>query len=180
MRSIEVVDYDPAWPELFEQLRSRIWAVVNDAAVSIEHVGSTSVPNLAAKPIIDLTVVVETEAGVPLVIERLAALGYVHQGNLGIDGREAFDSPHRRPAHHLYVCARGNLGLVNHLALRDYLRTHPDAARAYGDLKRRLASQFPHDIDRYVEGKTGVILDLLREAGVPPEGLEAIARANQK
>jgi GrpB-like predicted nucleotidyltransferase (UPF0157 family) len=180
MRTIQIVDYDPAWPAVFAQLRSRVWAVVEGVAVAVEHVGSTSVPDLAAKPIIDMTVVVGSTTDVPAAIERLAALGYVHQGNLGVDGREAFGSPDGWPAHHLYLCARDNVALENHLALRDYLRAHPESARAYADLKKRLASQFPHDMGSYVEGKTGLILEILRDAGFPPDRLDAIARANRR
>src|SRR5579862_585811 len=90
-RTLEIVDYDPSWPTLFETLRSRLLLVVGDIADSIEHVGSTAVPGLAAKPIIDIDVVVEADTDVSLAIERLAVLGYQHRGDLGIEGREAFD-----------------------------------------------------------------------------------------
>jgi GrpB-like predicted nucleotidyltransferase (UPF0157 family) len=133
-----------------------------------------------AKPIVDITVIVAAEGDIPIAIERLAAVGYVHQGNLGIEGREAFESPRGLPAHNLYVCASSSLGLMNHLAVRNYLRTHPDAAQSYGDLKRRLAAQFQHDIDRYVGGKTDAILNILRDSGFPPDKLEAIEHANRK
>ena len=180
MRTIEVVDYDPRWPEVFERLRSEVWPVVRDVAVSVEHVGSTSVPGLAAKPIIDVSVVVPTYAEIPLVIERLATLGYGHRGNLGVEGREAFASPDRLPIHHLYVCPRDSLGLANQLAVRDHLRTHPETAKEYGDLKKRLAMQFLHDIDSYIDGKTDLILKILRTADFPRTQLEAIERANRK
>src|SRR5689334_4395940 len=119
VRKIVVVDYDPAWPAVFEKLRARTWSVVGDFALGIEHIGSTSVPGLAAKPIIDMCVVVPSAEQVSLSIERLATLGYVHRGDLGVEGREAFWSPQQLPAHHLYVCPKGNLGLMNPLALRD-------------------------------------------------------------
>src|ERR1041384_4181171 len=112
MRSIEVVDYDAGWHEVFERLHSEVWAVVRDVALSVEHVGSTSVPGLAAKPIIDVSVVVPTNADIPVVIERLATLGYLHRGNLGVEGREAFAIPDRLPIHHLYLCPRDSLGLA--------------------------------------------------------------------
>jgi GrpB-like predicted nucleotidyltransferase (UPF0157 family) len=180
MRTIEVVDYDPAWPALFEQLRARLWTAVEQCAISVEHIGSTSVPGLAAKPLVDITVIVAEEDQVPIAIERLAALGYVHQGDLGVEGREAFQSPRGLPAHNLYVCQRNSLGLENHLAVRQYLRTHADAARSYGDLKKRLAGQFRHDIDGYVAGKTDATIEILRGSGFPADKLEAIARANRK
>jgi GrpB-like predicted nucleotidyltransferase (UPF0157 family) len=180
MRTVVVVDYDSAWPELFQQLRTPVWSVVHDVAVSIEHVGSTAVPGLAAKPIIDMCVIVASEREVPLAIARLATLGYVHLGNLGIEGREAFRRPDGLPPHNLYVCPQGSLGLENQLAVRDYLRTHPETARAYGELKTRLAREFPQDIDSYVAGKTDLILGILREQGLAAERLAAIERANRK
>jgi GrpB-like predicted nucleotidyltransferase (UPF0157 family) len=179
-RTIEVVDYDPVWPALFEQLRARVWKAVEPCAVSVEHIGSTSVPGLAAKPIVDITVIVAAQGDVRVAIERVAAVGYVHQGNLGVEGREAFQSPRGLPAHNLYVCPRNSLGLENHLAVRDYLRTHAHAARSYGDLKKRLAGQFRHDIDGYVAGKTDAILEILRDSGFPADKLETIERANRK
>lgn len=180
MSPITVVDYDPQWLALFERLRATIWPAVRDVALGVEHVGSTSVPGLAAKPVIDLSVVVPTEAELAPAIERLATLGYVHRGNLGVEGREAFHSPHREPPHHLYLCPRESLGLANHLAVRDYLRAHPDKARAYGELKKRLAGEFPDDIESYVDGKTDLLLDILRASTLTPGQLAAIERANRK
>jgi len=177
---IVVVDYDPGWPVAFERLRAVIWPVVAEIAQGIEHVGSTSVPGLAAKPIIDVSVVVGAASDVPLACERLATIGYVHQGNLGIDGREAFESPAGFPAHHLYVCHGDSPALANHLAVRDYLRAHPESSREYGEVKKQLAKQFPNDIDGYVDGKTGLLLRILQAAGLPDAQLENISRANRK
>lgn len=178
-RRVEVVDCDPTWPRIFEQLRARIWLAVSDVAITIEHVGSTSVPGLAAKPIIDMDIVVPSPEDVPLVIERLKPLGYVHRGNLGIHGREAFRQPEGLPAHHLYLCYQDSLGLRNHLALRDYLRVHPDVAQTYAQLKKQLAEQHTYDIDQYVAGKSDLILSILHELGLSPDSLEAIERANK-
>ena len=161
MATIQVVDYDPSWPKLFEQLRAKLLSVVQDFALSIEHVGSTSVPGLAAKPIIDLDLVIPSEAQIPLAVQGLATLGYEHQGNFGIKGREAFKRPPGTPAHNLYVCPRDSEGLQNHLALRDYLRANPQAVQGYGELKKRLAQQFPQDIEAYIDGKTDFILRIL-------------------
>jgi GrpB-like predicted nucleotidyltransferase (UPF0157 family) len=180
MRTIVVVDYDPVWPEVFERLRLDVWPVVSDVALTIEHVGSTAVPGLAAKPIIDMSVVVPTEANIVTAIERLASLGYIHRGNLGVEGREAFASPDGLPAHHLYVCPRNSLALANHLTVRDYLRAHPEVATEYGKLKKRLAREFPHDIDRYIDGKTDLILEILRAAGFPEAQLDTIEQPNRK
>jgi GrpB-like predicted nucleotidyltransferase (UPF0157 family) len=175
-----VVDYDEEWPRRFEKLRARIWPVVSDVAIRIEHVGSTAVPGLAAKPIIDMTVVVGERSDVPPTITRLATLGYRHRGNLGIEAREAFDHRPELPRHHLYVCPEGTIGVVNQLAVRDYLRAQPDAARDYGNLKRRLAVEFPTDVDSYVFGKTDFIVDVLRRVGLTDEQLASIERVNRR
>jgi GrpB-like predicted nucleotidyltransferase (UPF0157 family) len=174
-----VIDYDPEWPVRFEKLRDRIWPALNDVALRIEHVGSTSVPGLAAKPIIDMTIVVARKLDSVTTIERLASLGYRHQGTLGIEDREAFGQPDGLPRHNLYACPEGSIGLINQVTVRDYLRTHPDAAREYGLLKKRLAAQFPHDIEQYVFGKTDFVIDVLRRAGLDEEQLSAIERVNR-
>lgn len=189
MRTIVVVDYDPSWPAAFEQVRARVWPAVSDIATSIEHVGSTAVPGLAAKPIIDVSVVVPSDQEIPLAILRLAALGYVHRGTLGVPQREAFDSPEGPPEHHLYLCPSASIGLANHLAVRDSLRADLDAAREYGALKKRLADRFPHDIKSYVDGKTDFLLSLLQASGssgprirsrVMPRSAEAVRMFDQK
>ena len=176
--AIEVVDHDPAWADRFEAIRARLAPALAGIAVGIEHVGSTAVPGLAAKPIIDIDVVVADAADLPEAIRRLGELGYAHLGDLGVRDREAFRRPPGSERHNLYVCLAGGEGLRNHLALRDHLRGHPDAVRAYGDLKRRLAREAP-DIDAYVVGKTELIVSLLRTAGIDEATLAAIEAANR-
>jgi len=175
--TIVVLDYDPAWPRLFEVLRRPIAAALSDVAIAIEHVGSTAVPGLAAKPIVDLDVVVPPHH-VATAIARLAALGYEHKGDLGVPGREALRHPPHLPRHHLYVCAAGNLALANHLAVRDRLRSDPALASAYGELKKQLAARFADYVDRYVAGKTAFILDVLRQAGFRAHDIAQIEHLN--
>jgi len=160
-----VVEYDPSWPETFQRLGDQVALALGDLAIRIEHVGSTAVPGLAAKPVIDMDVVVASRAEVPAAIERLAPLGYLHQGDMGIAGREVFLAPWDAPRHHLYLCAADNLQLQLHLRLRDYLRTHPEAAQEYAALKRTLADRYEHDREAYTEAKTAMVEDLLSRAG---------------
>ncbi len=175
-RIIKIVDYDPQWPLIFAELRRVIETALGDLALSIEHVGSTSIPGLAAKPIIDLDVVIGSKALLTNVIQSLSRLGYVHRGDLGIAGMEAFgredhmdvprDGTGRSwPDHHLYVCAQDSGELARHLAFRDFLRGNPDEASTYDRLKRELAQQYPHDIDSYIDGKSRFIEEVLRRAG---------------
>ena len=166
-KPIEVADYDPKWPVLFAEIAARVRAVFTDGSLAcVEHVGSTSVAGLPAKPIVDIDVVIPTRANLPDAITRLAALGYEHQGDMGIPSREAFRRPPESPRHNLYVCAQDSPELQRHLAFRDYLRAHPDAARQYGELKRELAARHVSDRDAYVDGKAEFIRDILQKAGV--------------
>jgi GrpB-like predicted nucleotidyltransferase (UPF0157 family) len=159
-----VVPYDPAWPVAFEQLRGRLAAALGDLTVGVEHVGSTAVVGLDAKPILDIDVVVRHADDFAPVAARLASLGYTHLGDLGIVGREAFRASPELPRHHLFVCASGAAPLQAHLILRDALRADPELARAYGTLKRDLAQQFRDDRDSYAEGKTAFITSVLLDA----------------
>ena len=149
MPRVEVREYDAEWPRAFERIHAHVWPAVQHCAMSLEHVGSTSVPGLAAKPVIDATIVVASTRDMPYVVKALTKLGYDHRGELGVPGRDAFKQPPAAglPKHHLYAAARGSMSLRNHLGLRDYLRSHPDAAKEYGDLKSSLARRFPDDID---------------------------------
>jgi GrpB-like predicted nucleotidyltransferase (UPF0157 family) len=172
--AVQVLDYDPDWPRIFLQLRDHIWPSVQDVAVAIEHVGSTSVPGMAAKPVIDIDVVIPCSSDLPLVTQRLAVLGYQPRGDLGVEDREAFRKPENQPPHHLYVCVQNTLALRNHIAVRDYLRSHPTEATAYSELKKRLAERFQHERERYGQGKTDFILALLEKCGFPAEALDGI------
>jgi GrpB-like predicted nucleotidyltransferase (UPF0157 family) len=161
---IVVVDYDPSWPALFAALSIKIAGALGEVAASIEHVGSTSVPGLAAKPTIDIDVILSSPELLPEAIRRLGTLGYAHEGDGGIPGREAFAVPpgHATHHHHLYVCAPDNPALLEHIAFRDYLRAHPKSARAYGELKLSLAQQFRNDRGAYSNAKTEYVREILR------------------
>ncbi|MCY3880642.1 MAG: GrpB family protein [Chloroflexi bacterium] len=179
-RTIEIVDYDPAWPETFAGISRVVAAALGELALSIEHVGSTAVPGLGAKPIIDLDVVIESPRVLPLVVEALGTLGYSHEGDGGIPGREAFGregatvpaegSGRVWPAHHLYVCPSGSEELQRHLRFRDYLRSHPDSAARYEALKRDLAHRHADDIDAYVAGKSAFVERILAVDGCEARG----------
>src|SRR5579871_5716173 len=106
---VVIVDYDAAWPAHYATLEARLKAALGDLRCDIQHVGSTAVPGLAAKPVIDLDVSLADAGDLPLAIERLASIGYAHEGDLGVPGREAFATPpgEDRHDHHLYVCLPG-------------------------------------------------------------------------
>jgi GrpB-like predicted nucleotidyltransferase (UPF0157 family) len=157
-----IVDYDPSWVSQFEALRTRLSEALGALALEIEHVGSTAVPGLAAKPIIDINVVIRTRDDLPAVIHALAGIGYRHEGDLGVADREAFDGPNR--THHLYVCSQTSESLRRHLVFRDYLRTHPADAQLYANLKWEAALRFRDDRTAYTAAKSAFIADILERA----------------
>jgi GrpB-like predicted nucleotidyltransferase (UPF0157 family) len=165
-QEIIVQDYDPEWPSWFGQLRERLWPTVAPVAVRIDHVGSTSVPGLAAKPIIDMDIVVSSPRAVELAIQRLEGIGYRWRGDLGVPGREAFSPPPEGadPRHHLYVVVENNKAHLDHWLLRDLLRSDADARRRYATLKKRNQELAGGDIDYYVAAKAALVAELLTRA----------------
>lgn len=174
-----VEDYNPKWVDQFNQLKAKIWPAVSDLANSIEHVGSTSVVGMAAKPVIDIDIVIETPAVLPKVIDRLRGIGYEHRGNLGIEGREALSTKDHSIKHNLYVCLSEGVAFKNHILLRDRLRRDGSARARYSRLKKDLANQFPDSTFDYVEGKTALILEILGQEGVGSSDLGSIQQANK-
>lgn len=185
MGSITVVPYDPAWPRQFEALNAVLMGALGSVALAIEHVGSTSVPGLAAKPVLDIDIVVADDAALRRATPLLEALGYEHRGELGIPGRHAFrhilkpGAETSAPAHHLYCCIAGSLSLRNHLLFREALRADAGLAQEYGALKMSLARTVP-DIGTYVESKTAFITGVLQRSGIDAEQLQEITDQNRK
>ena len=168
MARVTVVPYDKAWGAEFEKIKGEIVTALGDLIVGVEHVGSTAVVGLCAKPCIDLDVVITDYAVFDAVVKGLARIGYTHEGDLGIKDREAFcyaDKPHLYH-HHLYVCPQDSEELHRHLVFRDLLRNDPQAALAYGQTKARAAALFPDDIDGYMAHKAPCIEALYRACGL--------------
>ena len=168
---VSVLPYDKTWKTAFERIGQEIKAALGDLALGIEHVGSTSVEGLSAKPCIDIDVVIKDNTVLDAVIDRLAGIGYIHEGNLGIKDREAFkytDKPHLM-THHLYVCPKSSEELHRHITFRDFLRSHPDAAAKYGRIKEEAAKLYPDDIDGYIRYKSPCIEALYAECRLTKE-----------
>jgi GrpB-like predicted nucleotidyltransferase (UPF0157 family) len=159
--SVRIHDYDPLWPSRFDELRRTFALALQPLFAAIEHVGSTAVLGLAAKPIIDIDILLKSDADLPLVVAKLASLGYAHRGDLGITGREAFRPLSSDFPHHLYVCLPSGKEYLRHIAFRDYLRADPDAAAAYSRLKRELAIKFAGDREAYNQGKSAFVEEVL-------------------
>ena len=161
---IIIEDYDPRWPEQFELLRSRVAPALGTLAAAFDHVGSTAVPGLAAKPIIDIDVLLHSAADLFEAITRLAILGYKHRGDLGVIGREAFHPPSNDVPHHLYLHGPESREYARHISFRNHMRANPQDARAYERLKRALAQQFRNNREAYNLGKSEFVEAILRRA----------------
>jgi len=167
-KRITVLPYDGKWEKDFVRIRDELREALGPLALRIEHVGSTAVRGLSAKPVIDIDVVIRDRSDLDEAIAALAGAGYLHRGDLGIPGREAFayEGKEHLRKHHLYVCAEDSPELKRHLAFRDYLRSHPEAVKEYSRIKEEAAALYPDDIDRYIAHKSPFIRGIYRELGL--------------
>lgn len=152
--AVRIVDYDPAWPSLARGELRRIEEALGDAAVRLEHLGSTAVPDLAAKPILDLQLSVDALSARERYVGPLERLGYLFVPEPESPDYHFFGKPAERPrTHHLHVCEAGSEHELRHVALRDFLRAHDDEAARYAALKRSVAARHPGDRHAYIAGK---------------------------
>ena len=164
-RAVEVVSYDPNWACQYRLEAEVLSAVLGDQALAVHHIGSTAVPGMPAKPIIDLMVEVRAIERIDDLNEGLLGLGYLPKGEFGIPGRRFFIKPGEDVrTHHVHMFAAGNSEIVRHLRFRDYLIAHPQEAKRYGCLKRMLAQRFHTDIGAYMDGKDSTVGELDRKA----------------
>src|SRR5690349_20826924 len=153
--AIEIVDYDPEWPSRFVRERTQLLSVLIEA-VDIQHIGSTAVPGLAARPVVDILVVVPQLGPPEDYLDRLAVLSYQHRRAKHDRVRLFFWKVTPR-THHIHLVTAGSVEHRQHLRFRDYLRAHPTAARQYAALKRELAARFGADRDGYALAKSPFI-----------------------
>ncbi|MFJ7828134.1 GrpB family protein [Psychrobacillus sp. NPDC096623] len=171
-KKIKIEKYNSEWEKTFRCLSSIYQRKLGDLILSVEHVGSTSVKGLSAKPIIDIDIVIKNKYLLPPVIKGLDELGYFHEGDLGIKNREAFARTNQNVPkdnegtiwmeHHLYVCLQSSEELKRYLIFRDYLRGNIEAVRAYERLKRELARS-TNDRETYTQGKGDFIESILKK-----------------
>jgi GrpB-like predicted nucleotidyltransferase (UPF0157 family) len=155
-----IVKYNPEWITHFEKIKAKLWYVLNGTNIEIEHVGSTSVPKLDAKPIIDIDVICYQDADFQGIKKCLESLGYFHNGNQGVEGREVFkrngigkDDVLDKITHHLYVCKHDCWELQRHILFRDYLRKNEIAKEFYQNLKYQIAEEANQDRKLYAHLK---------------------------
>ena len=162
---IIIEPYNSGWESEFEKIKKELELILNSLILSIEHVGSTAVQGLEAKPVIDIDAVIKDNSFLKPVIDKLQAAGYIYEGDLGIKDRFAFkyeNKPHLM-LHHLYVCPQNSKELKRHTAFRDYLKVNPAAAAEYGRIKQTAAELYPYDIDKYIEYKSKFIEKIYAE-----------------
>jgi GrpB-like predicted nucleotidyltransferase (UPF0157 family) len=166
MRKVEVVPHDPQWRGAFEAEVKHVAAALGENVVAIHHIGSTAIPNIYAKPIIDLLVEMRDIAEVDRRSSAMESLGYEVMGEYGIPGRRFFRKDNREEirTHHIHAFESGSAEGERHLAFRDYMIAHPDDALRYGELKRKLAEEHPQSIEEYMDGKDGFIKEIDRRA----------------
>jgi GrpB-like predicted nucleotidyltransferase (UPF0157 family) len=160
-----VTKYNEEWNLMFQEASCKIKEIFAEALIDIHHIGSTSVPGLTAKPIIDMMPVVRNIEVIDNFNTQMTKLGYECMGEFGMSGRRYFRKGGTNRTHHIHVFQIDNkIDIDRHLAVRDYLRSHPEAVEQYGNLKADLAIQFPKDIEAYMDGKEAFVTELERTA----------------
>ncbi len=177
---IKVVDYMSEWSMEFDRIKQYLRKEIESN--KIVHVGSTSVEGLAAKPIVDLIILTE-EDDLKSVIQKLEKLGYSHRGDLGIKGREAFLPNDFIKStfyeHHLYCGSDKNFHVRNLLTLSKFLKSNQEYVEKYSLLKKENSKLYPNDIDKYVEAKTELIIEMLKLSGMSKKDLKSIIEVNK-
>ncbi|AJD89790.1 hypothetical protein JMA_04730 [Jeotgalibacillus malaysiensis] len=158
---VTVSSYHDNWPKLFEEEAEKITSIFSEKLITIHHIGSTSVPGLQAKPIIDMMPVLKDITAADHLTFEMEALGYEALGEFGLPGRRYFRKGKHKRTHHVHMYDRSSQEEIDrHLAVRDYLRAHPDEAAAYGALKQRLVQAYQGDHEAYINGKDQFVKEL--------------------
>jgi GrpB-like predicted nucleotidyltransferase (UPF0157 family) len=166
MSKVEVVPHNPQWRDAFEAEARHVAAALGENVSAIHHIGSTAIPNIYAKPVIDMLVEVGDIAGLDRQSSAMESLGYEVMGEFGIAGRRYFrkETPEGIRTHQIHAFEAGSAEAERHLAFRDYMIAHPGDALMYSELKRRLAEEHPQNIDGYMDGKDAFIKEMDRRA----------------
>jgi len=166
MRKVEVVPHNPDWQNEFEAEAKRIAAALGDTVVAIHHIGSTAIHGIYAKPVIDMLVEVRDITEVDEQSSEMERLGYEVMGEFGIEGRRYFrkDNQGGIRTHQIHTFAADSPQAKRHLAFRDFMNAHPEEAQKYSELKRKLATEYPQNIDGYMDGKDKFIKKTDRRA----------------
>lgn len=164
MRKVTVIAYDEGWPAEFENAAAELHGMLESDCLDVQHIGSTAVPGLAAKPVIDLLVIVSDIEALDRFEEDFRHLGYQSKGENGLPGRRYYERGGNERTHHIHCYGQGNPEVFRHLAFRDFLKANPQVAAAYGELKIKLAQQYPLDIEQYINGKQAMVQEIEKKA----------------
>jgi len=156
-RIIEVVEYQPKWPQQFEAEKKSLSNALAPLELSIHHIGSTSVPGLAAKPIIDILIECDDVCMLDDFSREMEALDYLVKGEYGIAGRRYFQKGGVQRSHHVHAFTRGDSSIVRHLAFRDYLIEYPQHLQAYADIKLQAVDHCGNNAQKYMDYKNNFI-----------------------
>lgn len=166
-KRVVVEKWKPRWKYEYEKIVASLGKDIIYNSIKIEHVGSTSVEGLSAKPVIDFDIVIEKDK-FAIIKELLNKKGYEYEGDLGIEGREAFSYSGKEElmTHHLYVCPKDSKELFKHITFRDFLKNNPALASEYSKVKEQAAVLYPDDIDKYMEFKSEIIEKIYKRCGL--------------
>lgn len=164
VRKVEVVPHQAEWSHMFREESKKITNVFEEEILNIFHIGSTAIPNIKAKPVIDMMVEVLNIEKVDYFNHEMEQLGYEALGENRIPGRRFFRKGGDNRTHHVHIFEQGNEEINRHLNFRDYMIAHPEEARRYSQLKEDLAKKFPTSIEKYIEGKNDYIKEIDRKA----------------
>jgi len=166
-KRVVVEKWNPQWKYEYKKIVASLGKDIIYNSIKIEHIGSTSVEGLSAKPVIDLDIVIEKDK-FAIIKELLNKKGYEHEGDLGIEGREAFSYSGKEElmTHHLYVCPKDSKELFKHITFRDFLKNNPALASEYSKVKEQAAVLYPDDIDKYMEFKSEIIEKIYKRCGL--------------
>jgi GrpB-like predicted nucleotidyltransferase (UPF0157 family) len=184
-----ITPYNPEWKTEFENLNQILTKELNAFEIDIQHVGSTAIPELFAKPILDIDIIINNKSHLQAIAEILERLGYKNKGDQGIPGRFAFKptsdmipataSNKKWQGHHLYVCFADSLAVKNHLLFRDALLRDNELVIKYSQMKMELVNEKGMTKEKYTKRKTEFIISVLKSSGVDERELKEIADANQ-
>lgn len=169
IRRVELTAPNPEWPKLFAEAATEFKTILGNNCFDIHHIGSTAIPNIYAKPIVDVLPIVKDIRLVDALNPQFEALGYVCMGEYGIPGRRFYWKSQEKRTHNIHLFEQGASESTRHVAFRDFMRQHEDYARAYSVLKCCLAEVFSEDIEQYVNGKASFVQLIDYQAGVARE-----------
>jgi GrpB-like predicted nucleotidyltransferase (UPF0157 family) len=163
-RRVGIVSYNPNWKEIYKEESKKIKNVLSDIIVDIHHIGSTAIPGIKAKPVIDILVEVKDIEAVDRYNNKMEELGYEVMGEYGIPKRRFFRKGGNNRTHHIHIFQVGNEEIERHINFKEYLIAHPDKAREYSKLKEKLTNKYTYDVENYTNGKSDFIKEIDRKA----------------